>query len=151
MASAPCPREYLGGSGGSAPKPLPLPAMNLRLRIAFACLALLHAGTSAAAGDAAAGKALYQSRCAACHALDFNGVGPAHRGVFGRRAAQAPGFEYSEALKASGIVWDDATLERWLADPERVAPGQRMGVSVPDARERSDLIAYLKQATAAPK
>ena len=104
-----------------------------------------------AAGDADVGRALYQTRCAACHSLDYNGVGPAHRGVFGRQAAQAPGFVYSDALKASHLVWDEASLDRWLADPEKLAPGQRMGVNVPEAAERGDLIAYLKQATAAKK
>lgn len=104
-----------------------------------------------AAGDADAGHALYQARCAACHSLDYNGVGPAHRGVFGRAAAQAPGFAYSDALKASHQVWNEDTLDRWLADPETFAPGQRMGFSVPDAKDRSDLIAYLKQATTAAK
>ena len=69
-----------------------------------ACMALL-AVPALAAGDADAGRALYQTRCAACHSLDYNGVGPAHRGVFGRQAAQAPGFVYSDALKASQRVW----------------------------------------------
>ena len=101
-----------------------------------------------AAGDPDAGKALYQARCSACHSLDYNGVGPAHRGVFGRQPAQAPGYAYSDALKAVREVWNDETLDRWLANPESVAPGQRMGVNVPDAKDRSDLIAYLKKATA---
>ena len=104
-----------------------------------------------AAGDVDAGLALYQTRCAACHSLDYNGVGPAHRGVFGRQAAQAPGFAYSDALKASHLVWDEASLDRWLADPEKFAPGQRMGISVPEAAARRDLITYLKQAAAAKK
>lgn len=125
--------------------------MNLRLRLACVCLTLLAACAAHAAGDAAAGQALYQARCAACHSLDFNGVGPAHRGVYGRQAAQVPGFAYSAALQAARVVWDDTSLDRWLADPEQVAPGQRMGVNVPDARERSDLIAYLKQASTAAK
>jgi len=101
-----------------------------------------------AAGDADNGRALYQSRCTACHSLDYNGVGPAHRGVFGRAAAQAPGFAYSEALKSSHLVWNDEALDRWLTDPEKVAPGQRMGFNVPEAQDRADLIAYLKKATA---
>jgi cytochrome c len=104
-----------------------------------------------ASGDADAGRALYQSRCAACHALDYNGVGPAHRGAFGRPAAQAQGFAYSDVLKASQLVWNEETLNRWLADPESLAPGQRIGVSVADAQERSDLIAYLKQVSSRPK
>jgi cytochrome c len=119
----------------------------LRPLLAVACLTLFVRGAEAA--DAEAGRALYQARCTACHSLDFNGVGPAHRGVFGRAAARAPGYAYSDALKASGVVWNEDTLDRWLADPEKVAPGQRMGVSVPDAKERSDLIAYLKSVSAA--
>jgi len=102
-----------------------------------------------AAGDAEAGRALYQARCTACHSLDYNGVGPAHRGVFGRAAAQAKDFAYSDALKSSHLVWTEQALDLWLADPEKTAPGQRMGVSVPDAKERAALIAYLKQNAAA--
>ena len=104
-----------------------------------------------AVGEVDAGLALYQTRCAACHSLDYNGAGPAHRGVFGREAAQVPGFADADALKASHRVWDEASLDRWLADPEKLVPGQRMGVNVPEAVARRDLIAYLKQAAAAKK
>lgn len=109
--------------------------------------------TSAAAdsGNAELGRALYQARCAACHSLDYNGVGPAHRGLFGRKAAQVAGFAYSDALRATRQPWLEDSLDRWLADPEKFAPGQRMGLSVPDSQERRHLIAYLKQATLAPK
>lgn len=101
------------------------------------------------AGDADSGRALYQARCVACHSLDYNGVGPAHRGVFGRAAAQAKGYSYSDALKASHLVWTEATLDAWLSDPEKTAPGQRMGVNVPDAKDRADLIAYLRKEASA--
>lgn len=108
-------------------------------------LCWLLTATAAAAPDATRGQALYQARCAACHAPDFNGVGPAHRGVFGRAAGTARGFAaYSPALKRSGIVWTEASLDRWLADPEALVPGQAMGVSVPDAAERADVIAFLR-------
>ena len=102
-----------------------------------------------AAGDADHGRALYQARCTACHSLDYNGVGPAHRGVYGRAAGKAPGYAYSNALKSLRLTCNEETLDRWLADPEKVAPGQRIGVNVPDAQERADLIAHLKQAAAA--
>ena len=118
-----------------------------RLLVAAACAALVT--LARAAGDAEAGRVLYQARCTACHSLDYNGVGPAHRGVVGRAAARAKGFAYSEALKSSHLVWTEEALDRWLADPEKAAPGQRMGISVPDARERADLIAYLKRDAAA--
>lgn len=114
------------------------------------CLALL-AGAAGAAGDADAGRALHLTRCTACHSLDYNGVGPAHRGVFGRVAARATGFAYSHALKSSSSVWNEESLDRWLADLEKFAPGQRMGVNLPGAKDRSDLIAFLKQASKAAK
>lgn len=122
-----------------------LGAANLKLvpALCAAAFAACLAAPSMAAGDADAGRALYQSRCVACHSPDHNGVGPAHRGVFGRAAGRAPGFHYSAALKRSALVWNEETLDRWLADPEKTAPGQRMGVSVADARERADLIAFL--------
>ena len=123
-------------------------ATNQLLSAAFLALVAIAAR---AAGDTDAGRALYQTRCAVCHSMDFNGVGPAHRGVFGRQAAQTPGFAYSDALKASHLTWDEASLDRWLADPEKLVPGQRMGVNVPEAAARRDLIAYLKQAAAAKK
>ena len=141
--------EYLEGVRSLSMKPLSPTTMNAPACLPqLALLVLLIAGSAQADGDPAAGLALYQARCAACHSLDYHGVGPAHRGVFGRAAGQAPGFAYSEALKSSHLVWNEASLDRWLAAPEQVAPGQRMGVSVPDAQERSDLIAYLKKATA---
>lgn len=55
-----------------------------------------------------------------------------------------PGFDYSPALRASRIVWSAQTLDAWLADPERLIPGQRMNYSVPQAADRADLIAYLR-------
>jgi cytochrome c len=123
--------------------------MHTTLKL-FALVALVGAAASAhAAGDAEHGRALYQTRCTACHSLDYNGVGPAHRGVFGRAAGTAPGYSYSDAVKSLRLTWNEETLNRWLADPEKVAPGQRMGVNVPDAQERADLIAYLKRDAAA--
>jgi cytochrome c len=87
---------------------------------------------------------LYESRCIGCHSLDSNRTGPAHRGVFGRLAAVVPGYDYSPALKASGLIWTKENLDLWLTDPEKLVPGQKMGYSVTDARDRSDLVAYLK-------
>ncbi len=125
------------------------PQMNATMKL-MALAALAGSGAVAhAAGDAEHGRALYQARCTACHSLDYNGIGPAHHGVYGRAAGKAPGYAYSDALKSLHLTWNDGTLDRWLADPEQVAPGQRMGVNVPDAQERADLIAYLKQAAAA--
>ncbi|MBA4218090.1 MAG: c-type cytochrome [Proteobacteria bacterium] len=108
-------------------------------------VALFAAIPLAQASDAVRGQALYQARCAACHALDHHGVGPAHRGVFGRLAGTAKGYAgYSAALRNSGLTWTETTLDRWLVDPEALVPGQVMGISLPDAAERADVIAFLR-------
>jgi len=113
---------------------------------ALALLALASAN-ALGAGDAEHGKALYESRCTACHSIEYNGAGPAHKGLLGRKAGSMPGFGYSKALRDSGVVWNDETLSKWLANPEAFIPGQRMFVQTPEASDREDLIAYLKQAT----
>ena len=114
---------------------------------ALSCaLSCATTATARASGDALRGQMLYQAKCASCHSIEYNGVGPAHQGVFGRKAGSAAGYTYSAALQASSIVWSEKTLERWLQNPEKLIPGQKMGVSVPSAQERADLIAYLKQA-----
>ena len=112
-------------------------------------LAALAASTPAsAAGDARAGEAIY-ARCQACHALAYDRTGPRHCGLLGRRAGSVKGFDYSPAMKRSGLTWNAATLDRFLADPTRVVPGTTMGYAgVTDAKERADLIAYLAQANA---
>lgn len=116
------------------------------LRAVFTLLGCAVASIAQAApADATRGQAVYQARCAACHSPDFNGVGPAHRGVFGRLAGTAKGYaSYSAALKKSGLTWTEANLDRWLADPEALVPGQAMGISLPDAGERADVIAFLR-------
>jgi cytochrome c len=98
-----------------------------------------------ARGDALRGQTAYESRCGGCHSLDADRIGPRHRGVYGRKAGSIADFDYSEALKAAGVVWDAASLDRWLSGPEAFIPGQRMGFSVSDASVRADIIAYLKQ------
>lgn len=111
----------------------------------FALIAL-STSIGAVAADAERGRALYESRCIGCHSLDANRVGPKHRGLFGRVAGTVPGYAYSPALRDARLVWDAASLERWLADPGRFLPGQRMNYSVSDAGDRADLIRYLELA-----
>jgi cytochrome c len=98
-----------------------------------------------AAGDAARGVKVYQD-CMICHTLDKNEIGPRHRDVFGRKAGSVPDYDYSAALKASNIVWDETTLDKWLTDPPAVVPGTKMIFSVDDAQDRADVIAFLKTA-----
>jgi cytochrome c len=89
------------------------------------------------------GLAIYAAKCSACHSLDENNVGPAHAGVFGRRAGKAKAYEYSEALAKSKIVWNKTTLQAWLTDPEKLIAGQRMGYRLSKPQERADVVAYL--------
>jgi cytochrome c len=111
-------------------------------------LSALKPGTddvpAAGDGDAARGKAVFEKRCVGCHALETDREGPRLAGVFGKKAGSVPGFEYSTSLKSSGLTWDDATLEKWLTDPDIMVPGNDMSVGVPKAQERKDLVAFLK-------
>ena len=111
-------------------------------------LSVLKPGTddvpAAGAGDAARGKAVFEKRCVGCHALEADREGPRLAGVFGRKAGSVPGFGYSTSLKNSGLTWDEATLEKWLTDPDIMVPGNDMSVDVPKAQDRKDLVAFLK-------
>ena len=103
------------------------------------------------AGDPKAGEAVY-SRCLACHSLEVNRTGPKHCGVVGRHAGSVPAYDYSPAMKRSKLVWNEKTLDRFLADPLKTVPGTTMTYAgVPDAKERTDLIAYLKRESAAAR
>jgi cytochrome c len=101
-------------------------------------------------GDPAHGAQLYKRVCAACHSLDANRIGPMHRGVVGRPVASVDGFRYSQALSAQHFVWDEAMLNKWLEDPPGLVPGTAMGIRVPKAQDRADVIAYLRQEAGKP-
>ena len=120
------------------------------------CLCIGGLGASVAyaqapmTGDAARGKEIY-SRCLACHALAYDRTGPRHCGLFGRKAGSVKGFPYSQAMRDSHIVWDEKTLNWFLASPMTAVPGMAMGYAgIPDPQERADLIAYLKQENEGP-
>ena len=119
--------------------------------VALALAGLVFAGAVSAAPDAAAlkrGEDVY-ARCAACHAIEANRTGPQHCGLFGRRAGTAPGFDgYSKAMRTSGIVWDEHSLNVFLQDPIKAVPGTAMGYAgIKDDKERTELIAWLREAT----
>ena len=115
-------------------------------KVVVVALALSAGAAASAAGDATRGEELY-SRCVACHALNHDRVGPRHCGLVGRKAGSVPGFAYSSAMKDSKLVWNEKTLERFLADPVKTVPGTTMTYAgISDAGERADLIAYLAAA-----
>ena len=128
--------------------------MALASALAGAVLALAAGAAPAQSGtpqgDPKAGEQIY-SRCLACHALGYDRTGPRHCGLFGRRAGSVSNFAYSAAMKRSSIVWNERTLDRFLADPLTAIPGTAMGYAgVTDSKERTDLIAYLRQANESP-
>lgn len=91
-------------------------------------------------------------QCRACHTLkkgEPNKVGPNLHGMFGAKAGKLqPSFRYSDALVASGIKWDDKTLDAWIANPAKMIKGTRMAYGGnPNAATRAALIAYLRRET----
>jgi cytochrome c len=89
---------------------------------------LLHVPALAADGNASRGARLFQS-CAACHSLEANKnmTGPSLAGVWNRKAGTVESFtRYSPSLVSSGIVWNDQTLDAWIANPQHVVPGNTM-------------------------
>lgn len=99
-----------------------------------------------AAPPAPNGEALFRQRCSSCHSVTPgrpSTLGPSLIGVVGRKAASTP-FNYSPALKASGLTWNRATLDRYLTSPPRTVPGTRMVIAVSDGAQRAVLIGYLE-------
>ncbi|NKJ07934.1 cytochrome c family protein [Rhizobium sp. SG741] len=117
--------------------------------LALGWMAIAPAASNAwADGDPDRGQKLF-TRCSACHAAtEQNKVGPGLLGVVGRAAGTAEGYSYSAAMKSSGIIWDEGTLDAFLRSPSGVVKGTRMAILVPKDQDRGDLIAYLKTLTA---
>lgn len=88
---------------------------------------------------------MYETKCGACHSLDSNRIGPAHRGVFGRKAGSVSNYAYSPTLKTSGLVWTSANLDLWLSGPTKMVKGTKMGFQLASPQDRADVIAYLRQ------
>jgi cytochrome c len=125
-----------------------------RTALSIVLLAALGAAPHAVAqpeGDATRGAALF-GQCAACHSIEpgVHLTGPSLARLWGRRAGTVEGFtRYSEPLTRAAVVWDTRTLDRWLQDPQAVIPRNLMTYAgLRDARQRADIIAYLKAAAA---
>ncbi|WP_313958428.1 c-type cytochrome [Chelativorans salis] len=100
----------------------------------------------AATAQQADGERLFQQRCGGCHSTEAgrNRIGPHLSGVIGRAAGSIEGARYSDAMRDSGIVWDNQLLDTFLAAPREMVSGARMTVAVPDADQRAAIIAYLE-------
>jgi len=93
--------------------------------------------------DPVNGATQFGQRCAACHSLSQNKVGPRLAGVVGRKAGSIPGYSYSRALDGAGLTWTETNLDRWLAGPRQFIPGVRMPIGVTDTVVRRDIISFL--------
>jgi cytochrome c len=122
----------------------------LPIRLFAAAVLALASTAPAGAADVEAGKNVF-NRCKACHRLEAGApttLGPNLHGVFGRKAGSTPDYNYSDAMKKSGVVWDDDALPKYLRDPKGFIPGNKMAFpGVKNDSELADLLAYLKQAT----
>ena len=123
--------------------------MVVRFLLSACAAAGLLAGVSGAAladGDAAAGKKVF-NKCKVCHSLAAgeNKIGPSLAGVVGRGAGAVEDFKYSDAMKGSGLTWDAATLDQYLADPKGFVPGNKMAfVGLKKEEDRANVIAYME-------
>jgi len=119
---------------------------SLRVSLALAFATAMGASAAHAAGDAANGEKIF-AKCKACHTVEAgkNKIGPSLAGVVGRKAGTAEGFNYSDAMKNSGLTWDEATLDTYLTGPKKLVPGTKMAFpGLPNEQDRLDVIAYLK-------
>jgi len=119
------------------------------MRLISAPLALIALATAARA-DTAAGDAqvAFNNACRTCHSMreGDHRLGPSLHGVVGRKAGTVAGYQFSSAMRQSGIVWDAATLDAFITDPDKVVHGNAMKPfgGIADAKQRGEIIAYLK-------
>jgi cytochrome c len=118
------------------------------IAVLAALAAISVPGAAPAQNKSLSGADLYKAKCGSCHSIAASKIGPAHKGVFGRKAGSVPSYAYSPALRASGITWNDQTLDRWLQGPQKMVKGSKMFLTVPNAAERAAIIAYLKSPAA---
>ena len=114
-------------------------------------LAKIVVSSSAAlgAGDPGAGKTVFATHCAVCHATEAgqNKIGPSLAGIVGSKSGSVPGFNFSTAMKEANVTWDDANLEKYLVNPTGFINGTKMFVNLPSETDRQNVIAYLDTLT----
>jgi cytochrome c len=116
----------------------------------FSTLALLASFAPALAAEEQGddGQVAYNNACRTCHSFKEgdNRLGPTLHGIVGRKAGSVEGFAFSSAMKSSGITWDEANLDKFIANPEAVVNGNGMKPfgGVADAGERKKIVDYLK-------
>jgi cytochrome c len=125
------------------------PDMKRKYVCLVAAAAWAGSAAGALAGDAAAGETIFTQKCKVCHQIGEgakNFVGPELNGLIGRKNGSAPGYNYSDADKNSGITWDEATLKEYLLSPKAKIPGTKMiFAGLPKEDDRDNLVTYLAQ------
>ena len=117
--------------------------MMHRWIVGAAALLLAPSVSPVAAADVEHGKALYQT-CAACHTERPDALGPSLKGVVGRKSAALEDFRYSNPMMRANLVWDEANLKAYIADPQAKVKGNRMPFSgLSDPKDIDDVVAYL--------
>ncbi len=108
-------------------------------------LLIATSSTAVAAGDQAAGEKIFAAHCAVCHATTpgENKIGPSVAGIVGSKSGAVPGFNFSPAMKDADVTWDDANLDKFLANPTGFIHGTKMFVNLPSETDRQNVIAYL--------
>ena len=106
---------------------------------------LLASSPALAAGDPTAGEKAFASHCAMCHATTpgEKKIGPSLAGIVGSKSGTVPGFDFSPAMKNANVTWDDANLDKFLANPTGFIHGTKMFVNLPNETDRQNVIAYL--------
>lgn len=117
--------------------------------ISAASMGLLGSHAAVAAPPGADGKVAFNNFCRTCHSLKAgdNRLGPSLHGVFGAKAGQSSGYGYSGSLKQSGVTWNEATLDRWIENPDSVIPNNNMKPynGITDAAVRKTIVEYLRK------
>lgn len=132
---------------GETPSPEPTPTEAPSPTPTASPAAARTAATATAAASGPVAEPASFAVCKACHSVEpgKNGIGPTLAGVWNARAGHVSGFDYSEALLDSGLVWNQANLDKYLLDPRGVVPGTKMAFAgVKDAAKRQEIIDYLK-------
>ena len=106
------------------------------------------APAAAPAADNAGGEEAYNNACRTCHSVKpgDNRLGPSLSGIVGKKAGGESGYQYSPSLKDSGVTFDEATLDKFITNPDGVVPGNNMKpyTGISDAALRAKIIAFLK-------
>jgi cytochrome c len=126
------------------------PARLIAALSGVVCLLSSSSALPQAATEPASGQLAFNNACRTCHLTreGDNRLGPSLHKVVGRKAGSLPNYNYSSAMQEADFVWDEAKLERFIASPDEVVPGNNMkpygGLSSKD--DRAKIIAFLAQA-----